>query len=145
MTVSWINAWLSLRSRLPFYTDSFMNESVSCYRRLYVSVTFVDHVQTDHSRNPILGVGAHLYTWHQVAQSEFRQHSHNCYFIDEVGLGKKSEITEAAFRPMAPNKTRAYSFRQLPTGDEHCHIRHVSKVTAIMNWWADQWELRGDR
>jgi hypothetical protein len=52
-----------------FYTDSFIHESVSCYGLLcilyvcscmYVSITFVDHVQTDHRRNPILCIGAHL-------------------------------------------------------------------------------------
>jgi hypothetical protein len=66
-----INESLKCCTYFGFYTDSFMNESVSCYGRLcmYVCmcVTFVDHVQTDHRRNPILCIGAHLYTCHQVA------------------------------------------------------------------------------
>jgi hypothetical protein len=47
---------------LYIYTESFMNESVYCYGLLCVSVTFVDHVQTDHRRNLILCIGAHRYT-----------------------------------------------------------------------------------
>jgi hypothetical protein len=42
-----------------------MNESVYCYSRLFLclSVTFVNHVQTDCRRNPILCIEAHLFIY----------------------------------------------------------------------------------
>jgi hypothetical protein len=59
-----------------------MLRSPLCVR---VSTAFVDHVQTDHRRNPILWIGAHLYICNQARSSEFRQRSRNCHFVGDVG------------------------------------------------------------
>jgi hypothetical protein len=54
-------------------------------------VTFVDHVQTDHRKNPILWIGAHLYICNQARSSEFCQCSRNCHFVLDVGLRKNGK------------------------------------------------------
>jgi hypothetical protein len=90
------------RSYFLVFGRSFLNEMICyCCRPVcqfvcpcVLIVSCICCGQTIHRWNPIFWIIVYLYTWHEVAQSEFRQRSRNCHFVDEVGLGKKLEIKE---------------------------------------------------